>query len=199
MKMVMMVTLQWGLQRESSFVTEVPVNLRIFASTCSMSPWSSHCRPAPPSPGPQVCQGSQDLVVDGHQAGESSAGAACQGNPSAFSCPLSAPDQMSESSFRFQVLMYLVSGTVVDISYRLSNTWSGIGGSLLAAWQGHITGREKAAISGSCIPDPAFSPAPPPESKVTVYSVKQRPLIKSEKLRYLYLPRRLLKASAGSH
>ena len=35
MKMVlMMMTLQWGLQSESSFVTEVPVNLRIFASTC---------------------------------------------------------------------------------------------------------------------------------------------------------------------
>ena len=48
--------------------------------------------------------------------------------------------------------------------YR-SGTWSGIGGSLLAASQGHITGREKAATSGSCIPDPALSPDPPPENK----------------------------------
>ena len=58
--------------------------------------------------------------------------------------------------------MYRVTDT--GNRYR-SGTWSGIGGSLLAASQGHITGREKAATSGSCIPDPALSPDPPPENK----------------------------------
>ena len=103
-------TLQWGLQSESSFVTEVPVNLRIFARTCNISPlltpaptvlYSSWCRSPPSPPGPQVHQGSQDPAVVGHQAAESSAGAACRGSPSAFSCPPSAPDQVSCIRFRY--------------------------------------------------------------------------------------------------
>ena len=54
-----------------------------------------------------------------------------------------------------------------------------MGGSLLAAWQGHITGSEKAATSGSCIPDPAFSPAPENQLKVKVELAKvSPPLIK---------------------